>query len=176
MVMFSCSAYLSFLSKTTRFMKNFCFLPLSSVAGEALADGISTNLSQIRFDLNFLRGQGYDRTSNMNGVCRGVQARARMLHLLTRISAAAAIRIIWWSLALRIYLRLEMQLVLLQAVVFLFRGLRSVQLFCESSSKRKHQHLVEKASLYLCGDVDGWNDTILLSHFISRPYTPLAIS
>jgi len=44
---------------------------------------------------------------------------------------------------------------LAQAFVCLFRDLRSVQLFHESSSKREHRHLVEKVNLYLCAKLAG---------------------
>ena len=58
------------------------------------------------------------------------------------------------------YLRFKMQWVLLQAFVFLFRGLRSVQLFCESSLKQKHRrHLVEEVNWNLCAKL-AWHDFV----------------
>ena len=68
--------------KDTKVRKEFlCFVPVSST-GKDLASTILTQLSQLGFDLEHMRGQGYDRASNMSGKYRGVQAGIKELHPL----------------------------------------------------------------------------------------------
>jgi len=59
-----------------------CFVPVSSTTGKDLASTILTQLSQLGLNLEHMRGQGYDGSSNMSGKYRGVQARVKELYPL----------------------------------------------------------------------------------------------
>jgi len=59
-----------------------CFVPVSSTTGKDLASTILTQLSQLGFNLENMRGQGYDGASNMSGKYRGVQSRVKELYPL----------------------------------------------------------------------------------------------
>ncbi|XP_060869649.1 zinc finger MYM-type protein 1-like [Metopolophium dirhodum] len=50
------------------------FVPVYDISGEGLANTIKETLKKIGFDLNKMRGQGYDGAAAMRGRFRGVQA------------------------------------------------------------------------------------------------------
>ncbi|KAL4091320.1 hypothetical protein QTP88_026023 [Uroleucon formosanum] len=50
------------------------FVPVYDLSGEGLANTIKETLKKIGFDLNKMRGQGYDGAASMGGRFRGVQA------------------------------------------------------------------------------------------------------
>jgi Domain of unknown function (DUF4371)/hAT family C-terminal dimerisation region len=50
------------------------FVPVYDISGEGLANTIKETLKKIGFDLNKIRGQGYDGAAAMRGRFRGVQA------------------------------------------------------------------------------------------------------
>jgi len=90
----------------------------------------------------------------MSGAYRGVQARVRMLYPLAIYTHCCShVRNLVVSSASQ--LPSIRNAVLWQVFVCLFRDLRSVQLFCESSSKREHRRLVAKVNLYLCAKLAG---------------------
>ena len=122
---------------------------------EALADCILTDLSKLGLDSNFLRDQGYDGASNMRDAYRGVQARVPLLYLIAMYTHCCSHVLTLVVSGASQLLSIRNAMVLWQAFVCLFRCLCSMQLFCESLSKRKHRHLVEKVNLYLCAKLAG---------------------
>jgi len=57
------------------------FVPVYDLSGEGLANMIKETLKKIGFDLNKMRGQGYDGAAVMRGRFRGVQAIIKDMYL-----------------------------------------------------------------------------------------------